>query len=102
MIPPQLRRRKIYPGYVGAPAIYVAAQMMLCGGELMPPPLTLPTPCTDSTFDNEEEMLFFFFSPQLRPQTTFEDKRQTANSGAPRDEGGRERERWNKKKKKNR
>lgn len=39
---------------------------------------------------------FFFFFPQLKPQTTFEDKRQTANSGAPRDEG--ERERWNKKK----
>lgn len=32
----------------------------------------------------------FFFFPQLKPQTTFEDKRQTANSGAPRNEGERD------------
>lgn len=60
--------------------------MMLCGRELMVPP------CTDSTFDNEEEMHFF----QLKPQTTFEDKKQTAKFGAPSDEG----ERKKKKKKK--
>lgn len=42
--------------------------------------------CTDSTFDNEEEILF-----QLKPQAMFEDKKQTAESGAPGDEGERDR-----------
>lgn len=42
--------------------------------------------CTDSTFDNEEEMLL-----QLKPQAMFEDKTQTAGSGAPREEGERDR-----------
>lgn len=43
---------------------------------------------------------------QLKPQTTFEDKKQTAKSGAPRDEGERDgiknRWRWEKKKRKSR
>lgn len=48
-----------------------SAHMILLGRELMVrPPAPPPPSCTDSTFDNEEEMLF-----QLKPQAMFEEKK---------------------------
>lgn len=79
-------RQKIYQGYVFTPAIYVchcralSAQMMLCGRELMVPPCVLIQHLI------MRKKCFF----QLKPQTTFEDKKQTAKSGAPCDEGERD------------
>lgn len=54
-------RQKIYRGYAFTLSIYVchrrllSAQMILRHGELMVCPPPPQTPCTDSTFDNEEE-----------------------------------------------
>lgn len=88
-----LPRLRLYPAIYVCQCRALSAQMMLCGRELMVPPCVLIQHLI------MRKKCFF----QSKPQITFEDKKQTAKSGAPCDEGERDgmknRWRWGGKKK---